>query len=214
MQFKRDTQVYSSDGNDVGHIDRVVLNPKTKEVTHVVVRKGILFTEDKLVPISLIASATQNRVTLRPNAGDLNALPLYEETHYIPLDESEANAVAYPPDMAMPLYWYAPLGGTWSGYIPQPAYRAETEQNIPDDTVAIKEGATVFSSDDKNVGSIERVFTDSMTDRATYLVISHGAIVKEKKSIPMSWVRAVTEDEVHLNVGASVLENLHEYQEA
>lgn len=214
MQFKRDAQVYTSDGHVVGHIDRVVLNPKTKEVTHVVVRKGILFTEDKLVPLSLIASATKNRVTLRPNAGDLNALPLFEETHYIPLDEAEAKAAAYPPDLAMPLYWYGSLGGTWAGYIPQPAYRAETEQNIPDNTIAVKEGAKVFSADDKHVGSVERVFTDSMTDRATYLVIAHGTILKEKKSIPMSWVRTVTEDEVHLNVGESVLNNLREYQEA
>lgn len=52
MQFKQGTHVYTIDGKDVGAIDRVVLDPKTDEVTHVVVRRGWLFSEDKVVPIS------------------------------------------------------------------------------------------------------------------------------------------------------------------
>ncbi len=214
MQFKRDAKVYTSTGHEVGRVDRVVLDPKTKEVTHIVVRKGFLFTEDKLVPLNLIASANEDRVTLRPDASDLYALPPYEETHYIPLDEAESSAAAYPPDLAMPLYWYVPYGIGSPGYIPPPMYRAETERNTPANTVAVKEGAKVFSADDKEVGSVERVFTDSTTDQATYIVVSQGAILKEKKSVPMSWVRTVTQDEVHLSVGASVLDNLREYQEA
>jgi uncharacterized protein YrrD len=213
MQFNREASVLTSDFHNVGRVDRVVLNPQTKEVTHIVVRRGFLFTEDKLVPLSLIASGDENRVLLRPDAGDLNALPVFEETHFIPLDKEEANAAAYPPEMAIPLYWYGPMGG-WMSTAELPAYRTEVEQNIPDDTIAVKEGASVISSDGKNVGHVDRVFADATTDRATYFVISHGMIFKAKKSIPMSWVRTVTEDEVRLNVGASVLDNLREYQEA
>ena len=71
MQFKQGASVYTSDGKDIGHIDRVVLNPRTKEVTHLVIRKGFLFSEDKLVPISLVAMGTGEGLTLRPDAGDL-----------------------------------------------------------------------------------------------------------------------------------------------
>src|SRR6266545_4349468 len=108
MQFKQGTGVYTSDGRDVGRIDRVVLDPKTKEVTHIVVRKGFLFTEDKIVPLSLIASALEDQVRLRPDAGDLGALPPFEETHYIPVDEAEARGANYPVGLASPLYWYPP----------------------------------------------------------------------------------------------------------
>lgn len=214
MQFKRDTKVYTATGEDVGSVSRVVLNPQTKEVTHVVVQKGFFFTEDKLLPLSLIASATGERVTLRPDAGDLHSLPLFEETRYIPLDAAEARAVAYPPDLAMPLYSYMPLGIGWSEYVPPAPFRAETEQNIPSNTVAVKEGARVITSDDRHVGDVERVFTDSALDRMTYFVISQGLILKEKKAVPSSWIRSVTEDEVHLNVGATVFEGLPEFQEA
>ena len=85
MQFKDGTSVYTFDGQDVGRVDRVVLNPKTKEVTHLVVRKGLLFAEDKIIPLHLIATATEDRVSLREGAGELDDLPPFEEIHYIPL---------------------------------------------------------------------------------------------------------------------------------
>ena len=33
MQFKQGTHVYTSDGQDVGTVDRVVLDPQTNEVS-------------------------------------------------------------------------------------------------------------------------------------------------------------------------------------
>lgn len=89
MEFKQGATVEMPTGDNVGHIARVVLDPRTKEVTHVVVRKGFLFTEDKVVPTSLIASATEDRVRLREYAGDLRQLPVFEETHYHPVNEAE-----------------------------------------------------------------------------------------------------------------------------
>ncbi len=96
MQFKQGANVSTFDGKSVGTVDRVVLTPKTKEVTHIVVRKGFLFSEDKIIPLSLITSATENQVTLRQDATDLDKLPPFEEVHYIPLDETEARTAEYP----------------------------------------------------------------------------------------------------------------------
>ena len=55
-----------------------MLDPETKEGTHIVVRKGFLFTEDKVIPMALISAATEEGVTLRENVGDLQTLPLFE----------------------------------------------------------------------------------------------------------------------------------------
>jgi uncharacterized protein YrrD len=219
MQFKDGTHVYSFDGQVVGHVDRVVLNPKTKEVTHIVVRKGFLFTEDKIVPLHLLASATEDRVSLREDAGNLDELPPFEETHYIPLDEADLRNGDYPVGMSSALYWYPPMGGSMgypgiATYAYPPPYRTETEQNIPEGTIALKEGARVFSDDDQHVGNVVRVFTESPSDRVTYFLISEGFIFKEKKLIPVSWIREIQEGEIHLSVGTSVLDKLHEYQEA
>jgi sporulation protein YlmC with PRC-barrel domain len=39
MQFKNNAEVFTSNGQEVGRINRVVLDPVTKEVTHVIIPK-------------------------------------------------------------------------------------------------------------------------------------------------------------------------------
>lgn len=219
MEFKQGTSVYTSHGEDVGGVDRVVLNPNTKQITHIVVRKGVLFPEDKIVPLSLIASADEDRVVLRRDAGELNDLPPFEETHYVPLDETEVNTTAYPTGMASPLYWYPPMGG-WMGYAGYrygyaypPPYPTETEQNIPEGTVALKEGAKVVSADNQHVGNLKRIFTEAQHNRATHFLLSDGFLFKEKKLVPVNWIREIQEDTIHLGVGAAIVDRLREYQE-
>lgn len=216
MELKKGTTVETPAGESVGHIDRVVMNPRTKEVTHVVVRKGFLFSEDKVVPISLIASTSEDRVMLREDAGDLQQLPAFEETHYHTVNESELGRESGRVGYAPPLYWYPPVigMGPMTYPYPGPGYVAETQENIPQGTVALKEGAKVISSDGKHVGNVERIFTEPQADRATHLLISRGLLLKERKLVPMSWVSDVTEDEAYLSVGSGTLEELREYQES
>lgn len=217
MQFKDGTSVYTFEGQDVGSVDRVVLNPNTKEVTHIVIRKGFLFTEDKVVPLNLIISATEGRVVLQlRDVNDLHMLPPFEETHYISLDESEFQTTTYEDELATPNYWYPPMGlmsyGYRTGY-DYPSYTVETEQNIPDDTITLKEGARVMSVDNQHVGNVVRIFTESEHNQATHFLISDGIIFKHKKLVPVSWIREIQEDKIYLGVGSAMLDKLPEYQE-
>jgi uncharacterized protein YrrD len=222
MRFNDGANVFTSGGDKVGSLDRVVIDPQSREVTHVVVRKGFLFTEDKVVPVSLIGAATKDRVTLREDAGDLEALPDFEETHYIPLDDAEAGAT-FPAGHARPLYWYPSAGLTWwspTGYpgyagnlgYPKPEYVARTERSIPEGLVALEEGAKVISSDNNHVGDIEAVLTDPKEDRATHLLITQGLLLKERKLVPTAWISKVREKKVHLGVGSKFVEQLPDYQ--
>lgn len=210
MEFKKDTRVYTPDGEVVGHVDRVVLNPQTKEVSHIVVRKGAFFIEDKVVPLSMIESADTERVTLRAAAGDLEKLPAFEDSHYVPLTFDEAASAAYAEGLAEPLYWYPPVGG-WMGHDYLPPYGMEIEQNIPEHTVAVIQGARVVTSDGKEVGHVEQVFTDEGSDRATYFIIEHGFLSKTRKSIPTTWIRKMAENEIQLSVGSGVIDELEAY---
>jgi hypothetical protein len=86
-------------------------------------------------------------------------------------------------------------------------------EHIPAHTVALKEGAKVYSADGEHVGDVERVFVDKRTDYATHFVITQGLLFKERKRIPTSWVRKVDEETVHLNVNARLLERVPDYGE-
>ena len=208
MIFKQGVDVFSSDEEKVGTLDRVVMDPKTKEVTHIIVREGFLFAEDKVVPMDLIGSVTDERITLQGSKEHLDELPDYEETHYVPSD------AAVDDDMDT-LYWNPPMD-EWGGYgryafYPQSQYLRRTEKNIPDGMVALAEGAKVLAEDGTQVGNIETLITDP-NERVTHLVISSGLLMKERKIIPSHWLSAVAEDEVHLSVHARLLERLPEYR--
>jgi uncharacterized protein YrrD len=219
MQLREGASVFTSDGHDVGEIDRVVINPVNKEVTHVVVRKGFLITTDKVVPISLIGPATEERVTLRGDKEELEALPDFEERHYVLVTSAEAQRDEEPEE-ASPLYWYPPVGSTWwgtggalgyYGYAMSP-YVVKTEKHIPEGEVALKEGAKVLSVDGDHVGHVEAILTDVETDRVTHLLISKGLFLKKTKLIPTTWISTVLEDEIHLLVSSDLLGGLPAYE--
>jgi uncharacterized protein YrrD len=219
MQFQDGAFVYTTDGKHVGSIKRVVIDPRSKEVTHLVVEKGLFFTEDKVVPISLIGPATADRVTLREDAGDLEKLPDFEESYFVSTEVSAGQPEEVPEQTAVgigSIYWYPPADSSLTpgiyGTSPHPGYVKETSQNIPDGSVALKEGSRVISSDGEHVGDVERVFTDASLDKVTHILVSQGLILKEKKLVPVTWISSIGEEEVDLLVTSHFVENLPEYE--
>ncbi len=223
MKFRENSDVRTADGEKIGNVERVVLDPQTKEVTHLVIQKGFLFTEDKILPLDLvdttIDSVHKDEVWLRKTSDDLMELPDFQETHYLPINEEP-----YPEDMRQDnyrqVYWYPPLG---SAYYPGLSYAIQPEatyatpveeKNIPEGTVALKEGAKVISADNTHIGDVEKIFTDSQTGRATHLLISRGLLLQEKKIVPTHWIRELKEEDVHLGVTLDFINNLPEYEEA
>lgn len=82
MQFNRSACVYTFDRHLVGHVTHIVIDPGTKLVTHVVVRQGRFFLEDKVIPIHMFESSCSDGVILREGIGDLHNLPNFEEPYY------------------------------------------------------------------------------------------------------------------------------------
>ena len=210
MQFRQGAKVFTSDGEQVGTIDRIVIEPDTREVTHLVVQKGSLFTEDKVIPVSLVKSTLEDRVILHENTGNPEKFPNFQESHFISTEGGHSPGQV-PEQRKRSLYWYPPIGG-FDGYVySMPLYNIETK-NIPKGTVAITEGTNVISTDGEHVGDVERIFTDVSEERVTHILISEGIFLKEKKLIPTRWVRDVFEKEVHLSVDSDLVEQLPEYQ--
>lgn len=210
MQFKQGAKVYTSDGEQVGTIDRIVIEPDTREVTHLVVQKGFLFTEDKVISISLVKSALEDRVTLYEDAGNLDTFPDFQESHFISAGDSYFSGRASDQRIRS-VYWYPPIGGFDAYVYNMPFYVVETK-NIPKETVAIKKGVSVISTDGEHVGVVERIFTDDSEERVTHLLISEGKFPKEKKLIPIRWVTEVLENKIHLTINSTIVEELPEYR--
>jgi uncharacterized protein YrrD len=217
MELREGVGVFTSDDKQVGKINRVILDPETNEVTHVVVQKGWLLSEDKVVPLDMIRSTTDEKVRLSGNADDFNKLPPFEESHFVQTrSEDFPQAVDSPYDLSPAYFWYPPI--VYPGYVahsatstPFPPPHLEKTRNIPEETIPLKEGANVISSDEKHVGDVERLFVDASSKKVTHFLITKGLFFKEHKLIPVHWVKYVGEEKIHLLVASSLLERLPDH---
>lgn len=100
------------------------------------------------------------------------------------------------------------MGGLYSNPGPQPYVVTETTRTIPEELIALKEGARVTSADEKHVGNVEQVYTDPDSGKVTHFIISQGLLTKTRKSVPIQWVNMIDEKEVYLTVGAKEVEDL------
>jgi len=231
LNFRKNATVLTSDGQQIGHIRRVVIDPKTKRVTHIVIRKGLLFHDDRLAPIQLVAEATEDTIRLNEYLGEVQSLPKFVKQEYVALgsdltDDDEAEP-ALVDGFVDPIYWYPPEGYTGLESTPEAASLAGADSLVEDDSLAqtlrisdrsvpsgavpLREGAKVTDEDGKDVGRVELILTDSGSKQATHILITKGLVNKERKLIPTFWVKDFEANEIHLAAPASILDKLQPY---
>ncbi len=201
LEVTRDTGVYTADDEHVGDIDRIVLDPVSQALTHVVVRKGVLLREDRLIRFDDISTATPERVNLRQGV-DADELVPFEEQHFVPLDEVDRPGTrAYEPAFAAT--WYGPLGV--ASPMQEDALVSVRERNIPDRLAAVEAGLPVFTSDHEAVGRLERVVaTDA--GMPTHLVIEAMGLSRARRAVPISWVDHISEGVIQLGATARMID--------
>jgi len=220
MHFKPGANVLTADGRKVGRVKSVVLNPRSREVTGLIVERGFLLTEEKVLPLSWIGfTEGEANVTLTAGVENLDDLPAFQERDYTPVDETGAS------DMTMlPAYFpygapgYYPTSLTFGNAVPmidtmvgdEQRYHETVRENIPTDSVAVKVNGRVISSDEKHVGTIESVFT-SDTGNATHMLISKGVLFKTRKLVPTDWISSSDDESVYLSMTADELDRLPDY---
>ncbi len=240
MQFRQNSTVKSASGETVGRVSHFVIDPRSNEITHLVVEKGFLFMEDRVIPIQSVASTDGDIVQLAPGRGnDLEEFPLFESSYYIRPGEYSTEPDLYPSQSAY--YYYPPVPGMGSwGAMPvvppagppgmqvgTPQFAGpmnsapindagvvsrEASEELPAHAVAVQKGADIYSSDGQLVGQVDEVFTSAESNRVTHLLMSQGLLVKGYKLLPIHWVGKITADRVDLGTSARVIEDLPEYQ--
>lgn len=216
MKLEPGATIRSQGGEAIGEVERIVLDPVNQEVTHIVLERGSLFTNERVIPVPLIERATEEEIHLRIPKDQLGELPPFEESHYVPLNSREWEQV-YPGGIR-PLYYLHPV----LPQMPEPTFPRVPQlpfiewrvENIPQGTVPIKEGTKVLDMNGETVGEVERVLTDSQRDRATHILLSEGYLFTDHTLVPTAWISEVEEDALRLAVGEGVLEQLPEYEEA
>lgn len=211
MHFEKGTEVFTSTGEKVGTVSRIVIDAGTRDVTDLVIQRGsLLSSEEKVIPIGLVDLAREDRIVLGETNQSIDEFLDYETTHYVPVESSDRmhgnleTAYWYPP-----VNYQMPRAGLVGDPIPEKITRTET--SIPEGRIAISEGAEVLSADDEHVGNVEQIITDSEGNTVTHFVVGKGFLLKERKLVPAFWATSMDDDKIRLSVQAEVFDRLPDY---
>ena len=212
MGFVKGAEVYTAKGEKVGTINRIVIDAKTRDVTDLVVERGALFKDEKVVPIGLVDLENEGRIVLRETNQNIEDFLNYETTHYVRVDQPGAVS-----DDVETAYWYPPVNVQMqlphAGVYPaaRPDQVVHEEAAIPEGRIVISEGAQVMSADDKHIGNVEQVIMDVESTTVTHFVVGKGFLLKEHKLVPAFWVRNAEDDKIHLSVEYNLFDRLPDY---
>lgn len=173
------------DNELVGHVSKLVLNPVTKDVTHLVVRpKGALHTE-RLVSLETISQTGSDRVDLNCTRGELERLEPYLETSFIQVDVPDYHSIDYVTFPHVELEHHLLRG---------------VHEHIQAGELSIRYGTPV-KAEDGRVGWVDAFVVNPDSGHITHLVVlqRHG-LGKDDVTVPVSAIRKVEETSVLLSL--------------
>jgi uncharacterized protein YrrD len=204
MELRKGTTLTTPKGEKAAVVDRDLIDPTAGEVTHIVVRKGFLFREDRVIPVDLLAQSSRGNITVLASSESLENFPLFEEAYYISPDRDKLPA-RWESVSENPLVYYPPA-------MIVGAIIKHVNRNIPEDHIAISSDTRVTTSNGVYAGHVQKTFTDS-NDRVTHILIAKGIIFSTERLIPLNWVRWIDDKELRLTVPTEIVESVPEYRE-
>lgn len=217
MQVRHDARVTTNDGQDVGRIDRVVIDPRTRMPSHLVVSRGGMFATDRVLPIEWVSEAQVSELLLRIDPHELESLPTFEEASYVAGEQAEGIRSKDRGLYALPYYYYPAVHverkvaaflypDVYGPGLPMPvAHKDLDRQPYPG------VGARAMSGDSQYVGEVNHVIADADTGHVTHFVISRGLLVKDHILIPLHWINPALPDELRIAVSARLIGRLPDW---
>jgi sporulation protein YlmC with PRC-barrel domain len=171
--------------HECGRSTYVILNPKTREITHIVVREKAFPHAERLVPVDMVTESTPTFIRLRCSEEELAQQQRFIQTEFLGVDTSRSAGGSI-------LMWpYA--------YPVMPLIPLEHEQ-IPPGELALRRGTAVEASDGR-VGRIDEFLVDPTNDYITHLIMREGHLWGQKDvTIPVSAIDRIEEDVVYLKL--------------
>jgi sporulation protein YlmC with PRC-barrel domain len=191
MDIPLNVQVFCDD-ELCGLSTEVILDPKTDEVTHLVVKEHHAPHTERLVPISLVQETAPHLIRLRCSKQTLTL-----QERFVTM---EARRKQIP-------HYIADLGGIPVS-VPETRWATRKHQAIPWGELGVRRHARIEAIDG-HVGQLDEFLIAPETEHITHLVMREGHLWGEKDvSIPVSEIDRIEESVIHLKLDKQSVEAL------
>jgi sporulation protein YlmC with PRC-barrel domain len=215
MRVDLGAEVRTTDGQVVGKIKHLIMEPATSNVRSVVIEKGFLLPDDVEVTLDRLHYGVDERIELNCTKEEYDRLPRFDRSKYT--DRPPANVVlaGFPP---VGILWNNASGfpaGTYPTLLDGDA--AEDDPDLTSESVmstnghatpaVIEKGSSVYSSDEHLIGEVHEVTFDVSSGRPLVLIVRSGLILHKDTQVPADCISEVSDGEVRLNITLDQFKN-------
>lgn len=190
------------DGEEVGKLGDLVVDPVAKRVTHLVVKPHHGDDTSHLVPIELADSAEgdDGKIALTCSRAEFEALPAVEEFTYLRLDEVKTDDpnwdVGVSDILALPYYDSTGLAGP----VEAVGDMGVVWDRVPKGEVELRRSSRVMSADGDYLGDVDGFLVDD-GEHITHFVLERGHLWGRREvTVPIGAVASVESDVVTLSL--------------
>lgn len=205
MKLNLESRLRCSDGVKVRFAD-VVIDPRTRSVTHVVVVPDRQSHEARLVPLGDVDDHDENDLRLRCSDADLDDYPLASRTDYLQAGQSPVAepgwAVGIEDVLALP-HFEGDFGDGW--YDDHLTFGWD---RIPAGDVEIRRDSVVTSVEGREIGHVDGFVCDH-DGHITHLVLKQGHVFGRRDlALPIGKVRRLQNGRVSVELTADQIDGL------
>lgn len=223
MELELGQHILSTDGQDIGTIKHLVLDPTNGQVKTLVVEKGAFLPDDIEIPLEALDQNDALGLILRYSSEESKALPRFTEGQYrSAAEDPTAVTVGYPLGGLLLPNSYAPSAASNTGFpLFVPIVDGQMEPYIPseqeewlrqqdENNAVISAGDEVLSWDLEKVGEVQSVFFDSVTGRPTRLVVRQGWLFHKDWEFTADAIATVDDGVIYLRQDKARLQSRRE----
>ena len=192
MAFRIGADASCTDGVG-GQVSRIIVNPVTRQVTHLAVDPKHRRGPGRLVPVDLV-DATTGQIRLRCPLAEFQTLRLAQETESV-ADLDATTHTYYASDQKSGLRTWMYRNSRGSETLPQ-----VTVHYVPSGAVEIHHDLTV-SATDGDIGQVQGLVVESFGHQVTHLLLQEGHMRGRKEvAIPIDAVAKIGTLLIHLSL--------------
>jgi uncharacterized protein YrrD len=188
-------------GDDqIGKVDRLIVDPSSGELLGVVVRRGVLLHHDVFIPADTITAEQPDGIATRLSVDELNELPEFDPSRF----------PEQPEDRPKEASRAASRNGADGDHVHLAAERFG-QLRAASSGRPLRSGQLVKALDG-DVGRLDLVLVEPLTRKVEALVVRQGRFLARDTIIPAKLVSEIHRDWIQLSVPRSELADLPEYR--